>query len=50
MYKLSSWVPLEKLDWDRLSSNENAIHILEKNIDKLVLFIIKCKCCIYITK
>ena len=33
--KLLDWVPLEKLDWDGLSSNPDAIHLLEKNPDKI---------------
>ena len=30
--KLRDWVDEEKLDWECLSSNPNAIHILEKNL------------------
>jgi hypothetical protein len=26
---------VDKLDWSRLSSNPNAIHILENNLDKV---------------
>jgi hypothetical protein len=33
--KLLDWVPLEKLDWDGLSSNPDAIHLLDKNPDKI---------------
>ena len=33
--KLCDWIPLEKLDFKHLSSNPNAISILEKNIDKI---------------
>ena len=34
-YKLLDWVDLNKLDWERLSLNENAIHLLEQNPDKI---------------
>ncbi len=33
--KLLGWIPLDKLDWDWLSGNPNAIHLLEQNIDKI---------------
>ena len=33
--KLRKWIPIEKLDWDALSRNPNAIHILENNLDKV---------------
>ena len=35
MYKLRDWIPIEKLKWQELSRNPNAIHLLEKNLDKL---------------
>ena len=34
-YKLLDWVPLEKLNWEMLSLNPAAIHILEQNPDKI---------------
>ena len=33
--KLRKWISIEKLDWDSLSRNPNAIYILEKNLDKV---------------
>ena len=33
--KLLHWIPLYKLDWISLSSNPNALHLLEKNLDKI---------------
>jgi len=33
--KLLDWIPLEKLDFEYLSLNPNAIFILEKNINKI---------------
>jgi len=33
--KLLDWIPLDKIDWSYLSSNPNAIHLLEQNIDKI---------------
>ena len=32
---LRDWIPLEKLSWYCLSSNQAAIHLLEKNLDKI---------------
>ena len=34
-YKLLNWVPTNKIHWKALSSNPNAIHLLEKNLDKI---------------
>ena len=34
-YVLRDWIPIEKLDWPRLSSNPNAIELLEENQDKI---------------
>jgi len=34
-YKLRKWIDIEKIDWVKLSSNPNAISLLEKNIDKI---------------
>jgi len=34
-YKLRDWIPLEKLNWDCLSENPAAIHLLEQNPDKI---------------
>ena len=33
--KLRDWIPIEKLDWVKLSANPNAIHLLEQNLDKI---------------
>jgi hypothetical protein len=35
LLKLRDWIPLDKLDWKRLSSNPAAIHLLEKNMSKV---------------
>ena len=35
MYKLRSWVDINKIDWIELSENPNAIILLEKNKDKI---------------
>ena len=35
IYKLRDWIPIDKLDFYYLSSNPNAISILEKNIDQI---------------
>ena len=34
-YVLRDWIPIEKLDWPRLSSNPNAIELLKANSDKI---------------
>ena len=36
--KLRDWIPFDKLDWNTLSMNLNAIPILEKNLDKVNWF------------
>ena len=33
--KLLEWIPFDKVDWGYLSSNPNAIQILENNLDKV---------------
>lgn len=35
LYKLRDWIDENKLNWSTLSSNENAIHLLEANPDKI---------------
>jgi len=35
MYKLRSWIDVNKINWDYLSENSNAIDLLEKNMDKI---------------
>ena len=35
MYKLRDWIDINRLDLFELSLNPNAIHILEKNVDKI---------------
>jgi hypothetical protein len=32
---LCEWIPMDKLDWELLSSNPKSIPILEKNVDKV---------------
>lgn len=32
--KLRNWITLDKLHWNYLSNNPNAIYLLEKNLDK----------------
>ena len=34
-YKLLDWINIDKLDWELLSLNPNAIYLLEKNPDKI---------------
>jgi hypothetical protein len=34
-YKLKDWIPPEKLDWENLSLNPNAIEMLKENPDKI---------------
>ena len=33
--KLLDWIPLDKIDWKYISTNPNAIHLLQQNIDKI---------------
>jgi hypothetical protein len=33
--KLLDWIDINKLNWTMLSKNHNAIHLLEKNLDKI---------------
>ena len=35
MYKLKSWINIDKIKWEWLSENPNSIHLLEKNRDKI---------------
>ena len=35
MYKLQNWIPYDKINWKILSSNSNAISLLENNLDKI---------------
>ena len=35
-YKLKDWISLEKLDWENLSANPNAIELLKENPKKIV--------------
>ena len=35
IWKLRDWIDLEKLDWSLLSSNPNAMELLETNQDKI---------------
>jgi len=36
MFILLDWIPENKICWHALSANPNAIHLLEKNPDKIV--------------
>ena len=38
IYKLRSWIPIDKIDWFYLSNNINAIDLLERNFDKIDWF------------
>jgi hypothetical protein len=38
MYKLRDWIDINKLDWEYLSKNPNAIHLLEQNQNKINWF------------
>ena len=33
--KLLDWIPIDELNWEYMSSNPNAIHLLEKNLGKV---------------
>ena len=35
MYKLRSWIDIDRLEWFRLSKNPLAINLLEKNKNKI---------------
>ena len=35
IYKLQDWINMDKINWYSLSSNPNAIHLLEQNMDKI---------------
>ena len=35
MLKIRDWIDINKLNWDSLSLNSNAVDILEKNQDKI---------------
>ena len=35
MMKLLGWINIDKIDWDFLSFNPNAIHLLEQNREKI---------------
>ena len=35
MLKLRNWIDINKMDWDNLSSNPNAIELLKENQDKI---------------
>ena len=35
IWKLRDWIDIEKIDWERLSYNKNAIKLLEENKDKI---------------
>jgi DNA-directed RNA polymerase delta subunit len=35
IWKLRDWIPFDDIDWYWLSSNPNAISLIEKNLDKV---------------
>ncbi len=35
MYKLRDWIDINKIDWEGLSFNSNAIELLKENQDKI---------------
>ena len=35
MLKLSDWIDINKISWDYLSCNKNAVYLLEENKDKI---------------
>ena len=35
MYKYIDWIKTYKINWDNLSENPNALHLLEQNQDKI---------------
>ena len=37
IYKLLNWIDIDKLDFEILSENSNAIHLIEKNLNKIKL-------------
>ena len=37
VYKLLDWIDINKLNWDGLSRNPNAIDLIKKNLDKVTL-------------
>jgi len=38
MYKLRDWIQVELLDWDQLSANPKAVHLLNANPDRINWF------------
>ena len=38
IYKLKDWININQLNWNSLSENSNAIHLLEQNPDKINWF------------
>ena len=35
VWKLREWIDINKIQWNQLSANPNAIHLLEQNMDKI---------------
>ena len=35
IYKLQDWINMDKINWNSLSANPNAVHLLEQNMDKI---------------
>jgi len=42
MLKLRDWIDLDKINWEHISANPNAIHLLEQNIDKIYWTYLSC--------
>ena len=35
-YKLSNWVPIDKISWEKITNNPRAIQLLEQHPDKSI--------------
>ena len=40
IWKLRDWIDIEKLNWNMLSLNPNAIELLEQNEDKINWYVL----------
>jgi hypothetical protein len=38
IYELYDWIDVDKLNWTGLSSNPNAVGLLEQNLDKILWY------------
>ena len=41
IWKLRDWIDVDKINWDNLSLNKNAINLLERNLEKISLEYLK---------